>query len=1164
MTTPIDPHALFREHLDAFIAGGLSPEERASLKSHATECAACEAALLEATQADETIRKLFNPVTPSAHFEENLIMNLRTLTAPRPLLHPSVIRAATGVAAIIVLGGFGLIGNRAMKEGKFPELSIPNISIPRFAWLSGADSQRVKAGSNLRQMGQAARTYDVQDLLKDSPDSNSLASGTVNLYSTVDARSGNANNHFGEINLDEIPVEGKQAAINGRATEMKGAKTESFALQLPEQLATNVEARLLASVDGREKAGAQNQWYMDAGKQVFSKNRGENESLDRLAVRESRLGETDQNSARKHGDATVFYGAIASNKPALATSDSIAIPPAGNGILRYKEVDQLSKSKGDAKTPTQMGRTDRGLTAGTPPSPQSSVLGTASGRAKSDSVTGMDYAYTNDSAVANAPVALYFKPNEAPARDPELKAGIIHDERLVVLADAESKKPAAIPALRVTAPLKETELALADGKSDPLERQLPLITTDAIPPAKPQTAGEAAAPPPGLPPSKVPENLQAQQSQRKIIRNGQVEFEVDSFDSSFMQIGKIVAEEGGYVSSTDSEKLSNGKVKGTVTVRVPPDRLDVLVLKLRGLGDLKSQKIAAQDITKQITDLESGLRAARTMEERLLEIIKSGKGEVKDLVAAETQLGVYRERIEQIEGELRYYGNLVSLSTLNITLLERDLKTPTAAFETEEVQAGIEVEDVEKARNDALKAIDDAKGRVIESNLKKLDAGQLTATIVAELTPESAGALTDRLKQLGRVARLEADRKQTTQGGTGAPTGVKMVRKATRFNISLYNLANIAPRETVNLTLAAEDVETAYKAILAVMNADDAGSIGRIVSSSLNSQKKDQTNGGITLEVKSDKANAVEAAVRATGEVLNVSVSENPDTNNVTRAKRGYSISLISLAQVAPRETQTLQVAAKNVPAAYAKLLTALQDSKQPSRILSSQLNEQDRQNVTGQIDVEVPRTAVGAVEAVLAGVESDVYSRNISRANDAQNTLDSKVRLSISLIAADRLQPRETTTIELEVNDVEATLANVANTPGARVVERQLSKQQNGRIVAHAMIDVPLTNAPATLDTLRNLGTVRVVESSKNQQVPEGPLARARFDVTLGNAAPIISPEDGVGARLHQGLQTSLNGLTFSLMLIVIGVCLIGPFALVIWGGWRFLRRGKSKLATV
>src|SRR5258706_7786598 len=202
------------------------------------------------------------------------------------------------------------------------------------------------------------------------------------------------------------------------------------------------------------------------------------------------------------------------------------------------------------------------------------------------------------------------------------------------------------------------------------------------------------------------------------------------------------------------------------------------------------------------------------MEDRLLEIIKSGKGEVKDMVGSEKQLAIYREKIEQVEGELRYYNNLVSLSTLNVTLFERDIKTPTAAFETESVNAGIETEDVEKARTDALKAIDDAKGRVIESNLKKLDAGQLAATIVAEVSPEAAGPLTDRLNQLGRVVRMEAERKQPTQAATGAPTsGIKMERRATRFNISLYNLANIAPRETVNITLAAPDVKTAYEAI---------------------------------------------------------------------------------------------------------------------------------------------------------------------------------------------------------------------------------------------------------------------------------------------------------------------------------------------------------------
>src|SRR5882672_3731890 len=162
------------------------------------------------------------------------------------------------------------------------------------------------------------------------------------------------------------------------------------------------------------------------------------------------------------------------------------------------------------------------------------------------------------------------------------------------------------------------------------------------------------------------------------------------------------------------------------------------------------------------------------------------------------------------------------------------------------MKAGLEQADVEQPRSEALKAIDDAKGRMIESTLKRLDAGQLTATIVAEVSPQAAGPVTDRLKQLGRVARMEAERKQTTQGGSGAPTGVKLERRATRLNISLYNLANIAPRETVNITLAAPDVKSAYEAILGAMrgpagegekNSGELTPMGRVVSSSLNSPK---------------------------------------------------------------------------------------------------------------------------------------------------------------------------------------------------------------------------------------------------------------------------------------------------------------------------------------
>ena len=120
--------------------------------------------------------------------------------------------------------------------------------------------------------------------------------------------------------------------------------------------------------------------------------------------------------------------------------------------------------------------------------------------------------------------------------------------------------------------------------------------------------------------------------ERSLSRSGEVEFEVESFDAAVAIVSKLVnAIPGGFVATTNSEKLANGKMRGAVVVRVPPDRLDALVLDLRKeltlKGELKNQKIGSQDVTKQYTDLESRLRAARGMEERLLQIIKSGKGE---------------------------------------------------------------------------------------------------------------------------------------------------------------------------------------------------------------------------------------------------------------------------------------------------------------------------------------------------------------------------------------------------------------------------------------------------------------------------------------------------------------------------------------------------------
>src|SRR5262249_38073504 len=158
-------------------------------------------------------------------------------------------------------------------------------------------------------------------------------------------------------------------------------------------------------------------------------------------------------------------------------------------------------------------------------------------------------------------------------------------------------------------------------------------------------------------------------------------------------------------------------------------------------------------------------------------------------------------KIEEFEGEIRYLGNLAALSTLTVSLVEKEIRTAVGVTESERVQAGLEVEDVDKTYQTVLAAVLEAKGRVTKSELKQLSAGQFNATLHFELAPEAAGPLRDRLKQLGRLARLEIGRVQQAEGGI-APKDAKVKRGDTVFLVQLYNLANIAPRETTTMQVA--------------------------------------------------------------------------------------------------------------------------------------------------------------------------------------------------------------------------------------------------------------------------------------------------------------------------------------------------------------------------
>ena len=56
------------------------------------------------------------------------------------------------------------------------------------------------------------------------------------------------------------------------------------------------------------------------------------------------------------------------------------------------------------------------------------------------------------------------------------------------------------------------------------------------------------------------------------------------------------------------------------------------------------------------------------------------------------------------------------------------------------------------------------------------------------------------------------------------------------------------------------------------------------------------------------------------------------------------------------------------------------------------------------------------------------------------------------------------------------------------------------------------------------------------------------------------MTPSKGLFSSVRQALSTSAAGLLWSLELVIIGLCFVVPWVLVIWGGWKIVRRGRSR----
>src|SRR3989475_9955215 len=155
-----------------------------------------------------------------------------------------------------------------------------------------------------------------------------------------------------------------------------------------------------------------------------------------------------------------------------------------------------------------------------------------------------------------------------------------------------------------------------------------------------------------------------------VIRTATVSIEGDSLEHAVARVRELAAQFGGYVANTDITTGKNQLGSATLEVKIPVPRFEESMSGLTPIGKLESVSVEAEDVGEQFVDVSARMDNARRLERRLIDLLATRTGKLKDVLDVEHELARVREEIERYEGRLRYLRAHAVLSTMTIYVHE--------------------------------------------------------------------------------------------------------------------------------------------------------------------------------------------------------------------------------------------------------------------------------------------------------------------------------------------------------------------------------------------------------------------------------------------------------------------------------------------------------------
>lgn len=145
-----------------------------------------------------------------------------------------------------------------------------------------------------------------------------------------------------------------------------------------------------------------------------------------------------------------------------------------------------------------------------------------------------------------------------------------------------------------------------------------------------------------------------------LIYTAQITMAVYQVEPGLAAVEQVARDLGGYLAVRNDS---------SITIRVPRGSFDEAIRRIGLTGDVVHKEVSAEDVTDKFVDMESRLRNAKAMRDRLQDLLQ--RAQVKEALEIQVQLGKVTEEIELLEGQLKLMRDKIAYSSIAVNFAAR-------------------------------------------------------------------------------------------------------------------------------------------------------------------------------------------------------------------------------------------------------------------------------------------------------------------------------------------------------------------------------------------------------------------------------------------------------------------------------------------------------------